>query len=119
MTVVSYLLLALTILVSSFISGVFGMAGGMILLGVLLNYFDVAAAMILFSAIQIFANGWRAVQWGQYVIWRIFFLYVLGAVIAFAAMYAVKFVPNKMMVYLSHGLMPFAVEALPRQMRPN
>ena len=38
MTISAYLLLALTILLSSFISGVFGMAGGMILLGVLLNY---------------------------------------------------------------------------------
>jgi len=37
MTVASYVLLALTLLLSSFISGVFGMAGGMILLGVLLN----------------------------------------------------------------------------------
>ena len=64
-------LIAATILVSSFLSGVFGMAGGMILLGVLLNYFDVAAAMILFSIIQIFANGWRAVQWRQYVLWPI------------------------------------------------
>ena len=34
-------------------------------------------------------------------------------------MYAIKFVPNKMMVYLSLGLMPFAIEALPRDWRPN
>ncbi len=34
-------------------------------------------------------------------------------------MYAIKFVPNKTMVYLSLGLMPFAIEALPRDMRPN
>src|ERR1700682_2336940 len=119
MTVASYLLLALTIVVSSFISGVFGMAGGMILLGVLLNYFDVASAMILFSIIQFCANGWRAYQWRHYVRWAIFWKYVVGAVLAFAAMYAVKFVPNKMMVYLSLGLMPFAIEALPRDWRPN
>src|ERR1700694_2183869 len=119
MTVASYALLALNILLSSFISGVFGMAGGMILLGVLLNYFDVASAMILFSIIQFCANGWRAYQWRHYVRWPIFFKYVAGAAIAFAAMYAIKFVPNKMMVYLSLGLMPFAIEALPRQWRPN
>src|SRR6202035_118264 len=119
MTVASYLLLALTILLSSFISGVFGMAGGMILLGVLLNYFDVASAMILFSIIQFCANGWRAFRWRHYVRWPIVYKYVVGAVIAFAAMYAVKFVPNKMMVYLSLGLMPFAIEALPRDWRPN
>jgi hypothetical protein len=32
-----------------------------------LNYFEVAAAMVLFSIIQIVANGWRALQWRDYV----------------------------------------------------
>ena len=112
-------IIAVTILASSFISGVFGMAGGMILLGVLLNYFDVASGMILFSIVQFFANGWRAFQWRHYVRWPIFFSYVGGAAIAFAAMYAVRFVPNKTMVYLALGLMPFAIEILPRAARPN
>jgi uncharacterized membrane protein YfcA len=119
MTLAAYGLIGLTIIVSSFISGVFGMAGGMILLGVLLNYFDVPTAMIMFSIIQFCANGWRAFQWRRYVLWPIFFKYVAGAAIAFAAMYAVKFVPDKTMVYLSLGLMPFFVEALPRDWRPN
>ena len=119
MTAASYALLALTVILSSFISGVFGMAGGMILLGVLLSYFDVASAMILFSIIQLFANGWRAFQWRHYVRWPIVGKYVVGAAVAFAALYAVRFVPNKMMVYLSLGLMPFAIEALPREWRPN
>ena len=65
-----------TIVFSSFLSGVFGMAGGMILLGVLLNYFDVATGMILFSIIQFFANGWRALQWRHYVLWPIFAWYL-------------------------------------------
>jgi uncharacterized membrane protein YfcA len=119
MTSLSLVLLAATIVVSSFVSGVFGMAGGMILLGVLLNYFDVSSGMILFSIIQLSANGWRAFQWRDYVRWSIFFKYLVGAVIAFAVMYSVKFVPNKTMVYLSLGLMPFAIEALPRGWRPN
>jgi uncharacterized membrane protein YfcA len=118
-TFAAYIVLALSILVSSFVSGVFGMAGGMILLGVLLNYFDVPSAMILFSIIQFCANGWRAWQWRRYVLWPIFWKYLLGAVIAFAAMYTVKLVPNKMMVYFSLGLMPFAIEALPSDWRPN
>jgi uncharacterized protein len=79
MSVASLVLLGLTILVSSFISGVFGMAGGMILLGVLLNDFDVPSAMILFSVIQFCANGWRAVQWREYVRWPIFLAYGFGA----------------------------------------
>ena len=79
MTPSALAVIAVTIVFSSFLSGVFGMAGGMILLGVLLNYFDVAAGMILFSIIQIVANGWRAVQWRHYVLWPIFLHYVLGA----------------------------------------
>src|SRR5215831_16446046 len=112
-------LLGATIVATSFLSGVFGMAGGMILLGVLLNYFEVASAMILFSIIQMFANGWRALQWRDYVRWPIFTWYVLGSALAFAAMFAVSFVPNKMMVYLTLGLMPFAVELLPARAHPN
>ena len=52
--------IAVTILATSFISGIFGMAGGLILLGVLLVFMDVAPAMVLFGAIQTAANGWRA-----------------------------------------------------------
>ena len=112
-------LLGATIVFTSFLSGVFGMAGGMILLGLLLNYFDVAAAMILFSIIQLFANGWRALQWRSYVLWPIFGWYVLGAAISFAGMWTIAFVPDKAMVFLMLGLMPFAIEALPAAARPN
>jgi uncharacterized membrane protein YfcA len=119
MSPADYALLATTIVASSFISGVFGMAGGMVLLGVLLAYFDVAAGMILFSIIQIFANGLRAWQWRQHVLWPILGWYVVGAALAFSVLFAVSFVPDKAMVYLTLGLMPFAVELLPVSMRPN
>jgi uncharacterized membrane protein YfcA len=115
----SLALIALTIVLSSFVSGVFGMAGGMILLGVLLNYLDVAAGMIFFSIVQLCANGWRALQWRRYVRWPIFGWYVLGAALAFALMLAISYVPDKAIVYLTLGLMPFAVEALPVRLRPN
>ena len=54
------------------------MAGGMVLLGVLLVYFDVATGMVLFSIIQIAANGWRALHWRRFVLWPIFYWYVAG-----------------------------------------
>src|SRR5207237_7671203 len=95
------------------------MAGGMVLLGVLLNYFDVATAMILFSIIQFFANGMRVVQWRHYVLWPIFGWYVVGAAVSFAIMWTIAFVPDKAFVYFALGIMPFVVEALPAAMRPN
>jgi uncharacterized membrane protein YfcA len=119
MTAAALALLAATILATSFISGVFGMAGGMVLIGILLLYFDVATAMVLFSVIQLFSNGFRAFQWRQYVLWPIFWRYLVGAAIAFALLRYVAFVPAKALVYLLLGLMPFAIEAMPAALRPS
>src|SRR5437870_12476997 len=98
-------IVGVTIVFSSFLSGVFGMAGGMVLLGVLLNYFDIATGMILFSIIQFFVNSLRVVQWRHYVLWPIFGWYVVGAVFSFTVMWMIAFVPDKAMAYLAHGLL--------------
>jgi uncharacterized protein len=119
LTVPALAVIGTTIVFSSFLSAVFGMAGGMILLGVLLAYFDVAAGMILFSIIQFFVNGSRVIQWRDYVRWPIFYWYFVGAVVAFALMWTIAYVPDKATVYLLLGLMPFAIELLPAAMRPN
>jgi uncharacterized protein len=119
MTAASFAIIGATIVVSAFISGVFGMAGGMVLLGVLLVYFDVATAMVLFSITQLASNGWRALHWRQFVLWPIFWWYVLGGALAFCVMRYIAFVPDKATVYILLGLLPFAVEVLPARMRPN
>jgi uncharacterized protein len=119
MTPISFALIGFTIISTSFLSGLFGMAGGMILVGVLLAYFDVATAMVTFSIIQFVANGWRAVLWWRVVLWRIFFVYVSGAVISFAIMRYVAIVPSKASVYLGLGALPFLIELLPAAARPN
>src|SRR5256714_4411166 len=119
MTPFDFILIACAIISTSFISGLFGMAGGMILVGVLLVYFDVATGMVIFSIIQFVANGWRAVLWWRFVLWRIFFVYVLGAVLSFAIMRYVAIVPSKAAVYLGLGALPFVIELLPAQARPN
>jgi uncharacterized membrane protein YfcA len=119
MTLATFAILGGTIITSSFISGVFGMAGGMVLLGVLLVYFDVATGMILFSIIQLAANGWRALHWRQYVRWPIFWWYVVGGTAAFALMRWVAYVPDKAVVYILLGLTPFMVEVLPRRIQPS
>lgn len=119
MTFGAIVVIALTIVFTSFLSGVFGMAGGMILLGVLLLYLDVIPAMVLFSTIQLASNGWRVLLWRRHVRWRIFFLYVAGAALAFVVMRWIAFVPDKAWVYLALGALPFLVYLLPANARPN
>jgi uncharacterized membrane protein YfcA len=86
---------------------------------VLLLFFDVIPAMVLFSIIQLASNGWRALLWREHARWRIFFLYVAGAVLSFAVMRWFAFVPDKAFVYLALGALPFVVELLPAAARPN
>jgi uncharacterized protein len=119
MTLTSLAILGLTICATSFIAGIFGMAGGMILLGVLLIYFDVATAMVVFSLLQVSANLSRIVLWRKFIIWPIFFQFAAGGIVAFGIMRLIAFIPDKTVVYLVLGGMPFLVEALPRAWRPN
>ena len=119
MTLTAWIIIGISIVAGSFLSGVFGMAGGMVVIGVLLIYFDVATAMILFSIIQLTANGLRAFQWRSFVRWDIIWLYCVGGAVAFAILRFIEFIPDKALVYLLLGLMPFAVDLLPKTWRPD
>src|SRR5437762_12093916 len=79
-----YSILAVSALVTSFISGILGMAGGMILMGVLLALMPVPAAMMLHGITQLASNGWRALLWRNDVVWRVFRGYAIGAIVSLA-----------------------------------
>jgi uncharacterized protein len=112
-------LVALAALGTSFMSGIFGMAGGLILMGVLLIFLPVPAAMTLHAITQMTANGWRAAVWHQHVMWRVLPGYLVGSAIVFALLALVQFSPPKDWVYLCLGIMPFAGRALPRTHAPE
>ena len=116
---VTLALLALTVLATSFLSGIFGMAGGIILLGVLLLVLDVAQAMVLFGSTQMAANGWRATLWRAHVHWRLVAGYCAGALLAFLLMRLIAYVPGKAFMYLALGTMPFIADVLPKSLEPD
>jgi uncharacterized protein len=111
--------LAAVVLATSFLSGVFGMAGGMILMGVLLTFLSVPAAMVLHGVTQAASNGWRALLWRAYIDWSIFARYVGGSLAALALFASVQFVPDRALVLIALGLMPFAAMAVPAWMAPR
>ncbi|MCW5746822.1 MAG: TSUP family transporter [Alphaproteobacteria bacterium] len=110
---------AVTVLLTSFLSGIFGMAGGLILLGVLLLMLDVTSAMILFGITQLGANGWRAYLWRGHVAWHLVWSYIAGALTVFALMKIVAFLPDKAMVYIGLGLLPIVGDVVPPRWRPD
>ena len=62
--------LGLLMVATAFLSGLFGMAGGLILIGVLLALMPLPTAMVLHAITQMASNGWRAFLWRAHIRWR-------------------------------------------------
>ncbi|WP_395645582.1 TSUP family transporter [Terricaulis sp.] len=99
-------LLLVLVLVTATVSGVFGMAGGLMLMGGLTLAMPVAAAMVTHGAVQFVSNGWRAVLHRRFIQWPIILFYGLGSAIAAAILAGVVYSPTKAWVYLMLGLVP-------------
>src|SRR5215467_7494564 len=111
--------LAVVDAVTSFISGIFGMAGGMLLIGFLLVVLPVPVAMVFHGVIQIAANGWRAWLWRHHIKWPVVLKYGLGSAAALVVFSFFAFVPDKAVVLLAVGLTPFVALAVPRRIAPD
>ncbi|MGE5097250.1 MAG: TSUP family transporter [Betaproteobacteria bacterium] len=114
-----FAILAVSAFVTSFISGILGMAGGMILMGILLALMPLPSAMLLHGVTQLASNGWRALLWRREVAWRVFRGYALGAVAALAAFAALQVVVSKPVSLVAMGATPFLALALPERLHLN
>ena len=110
---------AVAALSTSFLSGIFGMIGGLVLMGVLLLFLPVPEAMTLHAITQMTANGWRALVWREHVMWRVLPGYLLGSAVVFGLLALLQYSPPKAWVYLCLGIMPFAAQLLPRARAPD
>ncbi len=119
MPVLTIALLATAIVGTSFLSGVFGMAGGLILVGILLALLPVVDAMALHAVTQMASNGWRAVSWIGHVRWRPVAAYGLGCGVAMLGWSILRFVPERGEAMVMLGLSPFLVRLLPSRLAPN
>jgi uncharacterized membrane protein YfcA len=95
------------------LSGMFGMAGGLLLMGVYAALLPVAAAMVLHGATQLVANGMRAAVLWREIHWRGVRFYLVGALLAFGVLVQVRFVPNQTVIFVGLGLSPFVARLLP------
>ncbi len=109
-------ILAVSALVTSFISGILGMAGGMIFMGVLLALLTVPQAMVLHGVTQFASNGWRAILWRAAIDWRVFRGCAYGTFAALGAFTLVQLVVAKPVAFLVLGLTPFLALALPKDL---
>lgn len=109
MTNLTALFLIITAFLTALLSGILGMAGGLVLMGALAFVLPVSAAFVTHGLLQIFANGWRAVLHRQYIAWPIIWNYALASAIAAGAVLAIGFMPSKPLLFLLLGLVPMLV----------
>lgn len=109
MSPLTALAILVTVLATAFISGIFGMAGGLILMAALTALLPVATAMVVHGAVQMVSNGYRAILWRKYIDWSIFRRYALGSVAAVLLLFAISWRPEATAVYLLLAAAAFTV----------
>ena len=119
MTIFMAAALSALMIFTALLSGVFGMAGGLILIGVLFALFPVPQAMILHAVTQMASNGWRALLWWRHIGWRSMGFYVAGCLVAVGLWSLTLYVPDKAVALLMLGLSPFVIRAIPEKILPR
>ncbi|ANF56539.1 TSUP family transporter [Halotalea alkalilenta] len=108
------LMLIVAVFFTSLLSGVFGMVGGLLLLGALLVILPPATAIAVQGVLQICANASRAWFSRDFIDWRILAISCLGLGLAAGALALVDYTPSLVTITLVIGLMPIMVW-LPRR----
>lgn len=101
--------MSIAIFLTSLLSGIFGMAGGLILLWILLFMMPVATAIAVHGLVQMVSNGSRAWFSRAYVDVRIFANLCLGLLAAALLLAIFAYRPNLIVVSIVIGFMPVLV----------
>ena len=119
MTALTAALLSLLMIGTAFLSGIFGMAGGLILVGVLVVIMPLPQAMVLHAVTQMASDAWRALLWWRHIVWKTTGFYVAGCLLSVGLWSIWLYVPDKAMALLLLGLSPFIVRAIPERIMPR
>ena len=98
-----YSLIVISALATSVLSGLVGMAGGVVLMAILINILPVSSAMVLHGITQFTANGSRTLILRRFLLWRLLPGYLLGAALAVAGFSALLFIPDASVVLILVG----------------
>ena len=107
MTLIAAVFVIAMAFVTATLSGVFGMAGGLVLMGALALVLPVQAAFVTHGILQLVANGWRAILHRNHVRWDIVGWYAAASLLAGLIVGFLSFAPSKPFLFLMLGLVPF------------
>jgi uncharacterized protein len=108
-SLVIFIGMAVTVFLTSLLSGIFGMAGGLILLWVLLFLYPVGTAIAIHGVIQTVSNGSRAWFSRAYIDWKILLILCSGVAVSALVLFLTSYTPSLIVVLIGVGLMPILV----------
>lgn len=114
MSIADILIIFASIVVTSFISGLLSLGGGTILMGVFVWILPVTLSMMLHGVTQFVSNGSRAVVYWKHIHWPVVTGYAIGAIGITIVFSLIAYVPNKVVVFLLCGTLPFANYLIPK-----
>jgi uncharacterized protein len=106
MTILIAAALLAAVFFTSLLSGIFGMAGGLVLLGILFLVLPVGTAIAVQGTIQLIANGSRAFFSRAFIDWRVLAIMTAGLLVAAALLFTLRYTPDLATVCITIGLLP-------------
>ena len=108
------LIILTSVLCTAIISGIVGMAGGLILMAILVTLLPIQSAMILHGLVQAWSNGARFWILRSHMSWSIVPLYCIGALVPITIFMSITFIPEPGVVLVLIGLFPVLSQTIPR-----
>lgn len=72
------ILLSASVFICSIITGMMGMAGGVLFLGILASFVETTYVVPIYAVVMIVSSASRCILFYQYINWRIVFRYIIG-----------------------------------------
>lgn len=104
---------------ASFVSGVFGVAGGLILMGGLVYLLPVSQAMIVHGVAQFVSNASRVFFWRQHVAVDILLKFSATSVLCLGLFAFVRYIPSKTLVLFVLGISTVILFFVPDRWAPR
>lgn len=101
--------MAVMVFLTSLLSGIFGMAGGLVLLWMLMFIVPIQTAIMMHGFVQMVSNGSRVWFSRNYLNYHILFVLMSGLVLSAAVLFFVDYRPNLVVVSMVIGVMPIFV----------
>ena len=111
-----FLIILIATFGTAFLSSIFGMLGGLILMGILISFLSVGPAMVLHGLIQATSNGYRAWLNRADIHWKIILTMLIGSFISLVILFFIAFQPSQILVIFALGLLPYIAWMVPKEL---